>query len=302
MRNPYQRIIRGNVIQDGHIDTHKKFDQLLEGIDLRGKTFLDVGCNLGEMCYLASQRGASYIMGIDIDYTEEAREMNPDISFLNVPGEKARGNYDVVVASAMFHYITDHDKFLNQLARVANEVVSIDVWITEGSDLAFRLSTRDLFIPTKPAFEFLARKYFDEIKEAGKAISPDGSHRVIYHLSKPNPKPAEAVLIFGKSKTGKTTKARNMFDHDHLQLDQIFIEWRIFVEQSLEMSVSDFVDRSQDNEDYFEYHRKFIDKWLSFRINIDVVIEGYDMIYEKYRDMVKQILKEQKWKTKEIHL
>ncbi len=42
-------------------------EPLFSGIDFKGKTFIDVGCNSGQYCLLAKQKGARKVRGIDVN-------------------------------------------------------------------------------------------------------------------------------------------------------------------------------------------------------------------------------------------
>lgn len=301
--NPYQRIIRNSkIIQEGHIDTQEKFKQLFDGVDIKGKTIVDIGCNLGEMCRIAKDNGAIPV-GFDIEreYILQARQLNNDIEFAVSKAENIKGEYDIAICSAMFHYIKDHDKFFDRLSKISN-FVTMDVWIDSSDEAKFVLTNRGLFIPTKSAFLSIVSKYFNKITEKNQAISPDGSYRVIYNLEEPKREKPNAIIIYGKGGTGKTTIARDMIDYEHLQLDEIFVEWKV-IKQSIQLSVEYFYQlvRGEIYNEYIEYHKNYIKKWLEHRFGCGVVIEGFDMLDENYRNMVKNLLKE-KWNIKEISL
>ena len=298
---PYQRIIRDKkLIQKGNIDTYMKFDQLFKGVDVAKKWVLDVGCNTAEMGRIAKGKGAAYYCGIDArrDFITEAKKVNQDLSLRVGRAEDVAGKYDIIIASAMFHYITDHHKFFNQLARVGKLVV-MDAWLSDSKENGFFKTERNLFIPSESAFLFIAGQYFKTIKKVGPALAPDSSKRFVFHLSEPKPKKAKAVLIYGKSGAGKTTAARDMFDFNHLQLDQVFVDYLISTFRGgypKITSVSDFVDGMETHKErYLKRHADHIKNWLSSRINRDIVIEGYDMIKYDYRKMVVDIIKPLGW-------
>src|SRR3990167_4908494 len=120
MLNPYQKIIKDGVeIQAGDMDTPLKFQHLIRGVDLKGKRILDAGCNLGMMCQLAMEHGAVDALGIDInlDYIEQARGLFPGLRFLCLPVEQLYGSYDIIIASALLHYVKDLDAVLKTFAR-----------------------------------------------------------------------------------------------------------------------------------------------------------------------------------------
>lgn len=316
--NPYQRIEReGKLVQRGHIDTRKKFEQLLNGVSLEGKRVLDVGCNLGEMMVLAKSAGADFVRGIDKDreYIRQARELNPGLVFDVGRAENCVGPWDVIIASAMLHYC-DLPAALDQFARCA-QLVICDVWVDiqagRGSCMVYN-DERGLLVPSMALFERLAGQRFGSVKEKGPALSPDGSVRRIYHLSEPKPKAAKCLIVGGVSHSGKTTMGRELVAgerFEHLQLDEIFLDWRISREKRAEFSVSDFVRQVQaENEkyiacgvdkgshrfhEYLEFHHDYIFKWLGSRMCRDVIIEGYDLLHSNYRVMVENLARELHW-------
>ena len=50
----------------GKVPTHLR-EPLFERINFKGKTFLDIGCNSGQYCFMAKKQGAKEVIGIDID-------------------------------------------------------------------------------------------------------------------------------------------------------------------------------------------------------------------------------------------
>ncbi len=60
-KKPYQGI--GNVKGVRETDWRCEFMKFPK--DFEGKSVLDIGCNLGAMCYVAKQRGAGRVIGID---------------------------------------------------------------------------------------------------------------------------------------------------------------------------------------------------------------------------------------------
>jgi SAM-dependent methyltransferase len=302
--NPYQRIVReGTKIQQGQIDTPEKFRQLTQGIDLKGKRVLDVGCNLGMMCRLARDAGASYVLGIDRsrDFVEQARAIWPDGKFVVKNANAATGYWNVVLASAVFHHIPDQRGFLARMARIT-KLLLMDVWLypNDGAAAIF-LAERGHWVPNRAAFRHMAGQHFGKVEEKGRALSPNKTERFIFHLSEPKPKPLSAVLVYGPGGAGKSTLAKSMLEHACLSLDQVFLSWKVFTNKAT-MSVRRFVDGvwgSDLEAKYLAHHRRYLKRWLASRQGCDVVIEGYDMTREGYREMVRGLLSELGWKTVE---
>jgi len=287
--NPYQRIIiDGKQIQRGEFgDTTKKFRQLVQGVDLTGKTVLDVGCNLGMMCNLSKQCGA-IPRGIDISplYVSQARSLFPDIPFAPGQSTNISGKYDIIIASAMLHYVTDLDKAFRGFARCANQVLC-DVWLNDSPDNVFTLSHRGLYIPSRSAFLGIAGKHFSKIEEKGPAETPDGSTRFIFQLSKPNVAKPKAVIIYGDGDTGKTTIAHTYFGYDIIHTDNIFHTYKI-QNISTDWSIKNFHQLVRGNllAQYYKFSLDLICQWLGGLRGKDIVIEGYDLGDADYRGRV----------------
>ncbi len=299
----YQRIIRdGEVVQPGDIDTVQKFEQLTAGLTLQGKTLLDVGCNCGEMVQLAAERGAD-AAGIDKnrEFIHQARQLNPGLRFSVRTADRATGQWDIVLASALFHYITDYRAFFRRMAQIERETLVMDVWLARGEEVALKWIGRNRFVPTSAGFFTMAAPWFDSIENLGPALSPDSSERWVFRLSDPNPEPINAEIVYGPGGAGKTTYALELVDYEMLQLDSLFHRWYRAKRMSSFLSVAAFVNgvhkRNNPAEilEYHEFHRTYIRKWLERRRGFNVVIEGYDMCWESYRRMVMDILQELGW-------
>lgn len=305
--NPYQRIIReGVVLQPGSVDTYRVFTDLTTGLDLHGKTVIDVGCNLGEMCRLAASHGAS-VLGVDCnpDYIRDAIRLNPNLPFWVATGERVFGNYDIAIAiaSSVFQYVGDQTTFLQQMARISRTLV-MSLWTTETDPAPVMTwsTTRRLWVPSTSAFTSTASRFWGQIEWVGSTASPDGTPRRVVRLSLPTAAPAKAIILYGPSHSGKTTRACDLarVGYEHLELDSLFISYWMNGHRDLNFSVSDFVDAvwarndPAEVQEYLDFHSRLISDWLRTRVNLDVVVEGYDPIYPQYREMLREVLRE--WK------
>lgn len=174
-----------------------------------------------------------------------------------------------------------------------------------------RFSDRGLLVPNYWAWASFQKRYFSECKSSGRSLSPDNSVRHLFRLSGPIKTPAKAVLLYGKSGTGKTSRGRDLVNgkgYEHLQLDSIFLDWHYEIESHIPMSVSDFVDSIWSGDSFYEnttpawrqkiyldYYRRYLDRWLGARQNLNVVIDGYDPIYPEFRAMLHAALNENGW-------
>jgi SAM-dependent methyltransferase len=306
MRNKYQRIIRdGKELQPGSIDTHLKFNQLTRGINFKGEKVIDLGCNLGEMCRLSKEKGAKVVVGIDrtIDFIRDARKLNPEIKFIVGDETKINGKNNIVIASAMFHYVKDHDRFFKQIAK-SSKLLLIDVWLSPLKGNLFELSKRGLYIPTRDAFEHIVGKYFNKIEMIEESLSPDNSSRFIYRISKPNKIKSKAIILHGVSESGKTTLAKEYqsIGYHHLSLDLIFMAFykNKGKELNIPYSVRNFIDNMNKNveNEYYEFLERYVKRWLSDKIGHDIVIEGYSK--KNIRDKIKKTLDQ--WSIEELKL
>ena len=55
------------LLADGHEDMRDGCPRDLSIVDFQGKTVLDIGCNFGFYSFLAKQKGAGEVVGVDID-------------------------------------------------------------------------------------------------------------------------------------------------------------------------------------------------------------------------------------------
>lgn len=287
--NPYQRIeIDGELIQKGEFgDTTKKFQQLVGDVSLEGKTVLDVGCNLGMMCHLATQAGA-VTKGIDISplYIKQAQSLFPDLHFECGQATDLNGHYDIIIASAMLHYVKDLDAAFSGFARCADQVLC-DVWLNDSPDPVFTLSHRGIYIPSMSAFLRIVNKYFSDVKYLGPVLTPDISKRYGFQFSAPKSTRPKAVVIYGESDSGKTTLSHTYFGYQLIHTDNIFHTYKI-QNLPLDWSVAHFqgIIRGYHLTHYFDFSIGLIRQWLSGLKGKDIVLEGYDLGDEGYRNRV----------------
>jgi len=297
----YQKIVKdGVVIQEGMIDTQTKFEQLTPNIDFTDKTVLDIGCNTGMLGYLALQAGARQVTGIDTDIStiEQARKIFPELIFRCEQAEEVHGNYDIIIASGMLHYIKDLDTLFELFARCAKQVIC-DLWINESVDNIFTSTYRNIYIPSVPAFAGITRKHFSCVQDLGPTISPDNSNRHVFHLSGPTPSIPEAILISGEGGTGKTTLAQTYFNHKHLMTDNLSATWRNDCTRDANklFSAAYYSDlvRGHLIQEYLDFFINTLDQWLSRCINRDIIIEGYELSFFDFKIRAAQLLRDLGW-------
>lgn len=126
----------------------------LEEIDFKGKTVLDIGCNLGYLCRWAAAQGARRVVGVDriADLTYQVAnwlgDWQTDYLVLRLPEEVGEiffssgiEKFDIVIAAAVVKHVGGLAPWLRDLCR--------DLFIFEGhgtiSSEAYAPQLRDLF-------------------------------------------------------------------------------------------------------------------------------------------------------------
>lgn len=92
------------------------------------KRILDLGCGYGENDRYYKEKGASYVLGIDISkhMIEIANKENKidGIDFKIMPMEdisKIDSTFDIVISSLAFHYVEDYEKLIENISNLLND-------------------------------------------------------------------------------------------------------------------------------------------------------------------------------------
>ena len=96
--------------------------------DVKGKKILDLGCGYGENDKYYKEKGAEYVLGIDISkhMIDEANKENKvdGVEFKVLPMEDISTlgkTFDMVISSLAFHYIKDFDKLVKDIYDILND-------------------------------------------------------------------------------------------------------------------------------------------------------------------------------------
>jgi len=114
----------------GASDSYSKLGRL-DLPNLKGKSFLDVGCNEGFFCGVAHYAGAARVVGIDIniDFIERAKQRFPAINFECLSWEDDLtkfGNFDVILLASAIHYADDQPGLIRKLlSRLSNRGILV---------------------------------------------------------------------------------------------------------------------------------------------------------------------------------
>lgn len=118
----------------GKVPTHAR-GPLFDAIDFKGKTFLDIGCNSGQYCFLAKERGAKRAVGIDINGKRiaQARTLaeneNYDVTFLEqgIFEVDTAEQFDIVFCLAVLTEISDIFGAIKKLTELIGERALIEL-------------------------------------------------------------------------------------------------------------------------------------------------------------------------------
>jgi 2-polyprenyl-3-methyl-5-hydroxy-6-metoxy-1,4-benzoquinol methylase len=131
---PYQTI--GTVKGTRNTDLRCKFMGLPNSF--KGKSVLDIGCNLGAMCYVAKDRGADRVVGIDkssvlLDTSSDIFSKHKyDISLINYDLNErgfeplleilGKEKFDYVFALSIYHHVSNRDVLWKIINHYCNDV------------------------------------------------------------------------------------------------------------------------------------------------------------------------------------
>jgi SAM-dependent methyltransferase len=128
----YQKIELSNgIVTPGNVSVNNRL-KYFNKIDVKNKSFLDIGCNSGGYCLWAKKNGADEVLGYDINEKriEQAQKLSEieklkityiKDSIFNIPADK---KYDVVFCISVLTEISD---FFGALSIIKNTVGGIAI-------------------------------------------------------------------------------------------------------------------------------------------------------------------------------
>ncbi len=222
----YQSFTKG----EGSSDSFGKLEAI-KMPDLKGKRFLDLGCNEGFFCNHAVSEGATRVVGIDkVERSvNDARERTPEAEFICSDWEDYNPNekFDVIILLSAFHYAKSPSDLLRKIHGL---LAKGGVFIFEGG-IVENLQTRmwkpvtrgvgTVLYPTRALWERVLLKDFAFRRHANSvAQKGDPLPRAVYHCYK---KLSNWTLVSGKGGTGKSTYAYNMDAASVIKLDWLLV-------------------------------------------------------------------------------
>jgi SAM-dependent methyltransferase len=192
----------------------RKLERINLPQDLSGKSVLDIGCNEGFFCAEAHRRGATNVVGIDIqrpalEFARSRYGSLPGVSFeerrwTDLP----RGPFDVVLWLSAMHYELDPARIFSLIKRelAPNGLFILECGVYPVRDIPMmvpfpRPNDRPIY-PTHPALRNMLSGWSCREVAAGEKVPGDDTPRHVFHC---RPALPTVMLVVGNSESGKST-------------------------------------------------------------------------------------------------
>lgn len=237
-------------------NSFNKLERLRLPKDMKGKRFLDIGCNEGFFCNVAAERGAQ-VIGIDfygpaLNFARE-RYKHPSIDFrLQKWDVLPEGPFDYVLWSSSMHYELDPARVLREICqRLSPEgVLILECGIVNGLSREMVRVNRHSDARWYPTLEFLTEELLGSMFAFRQIAWPeltegDPIPRSVYHCRRRLP---IVALLRGSTGQGKSTFASKLkpVATKSIMLDLFF--YRIYVAKFHKTPIDQFV-RDNFNKD-----------------------------------------------------
>ena len=183
---------------------------------LKGKRFIDLGCNEGYFCGYAWFDGAAESIGIDRSEQAigRARARFPECRFLAQSWEQLPdGKFDVILLASALHYAADQELLLHQLMDKLNQdgvlVLEIGIVTSDKSEwVSVKRSIDERLFPTRYKLMEVLAPYAWKIVSRSVAQAGDPIGRFVVHVRPMRP---FVYLMLENPGSGKSTIARTLF-------------------------------------------------------------------------------------------
>jgi len=184
--------------------------------DLRGKRFLDVGCNEGFFCGFALFDGAAESVGIDrsAEAIQRARLRFPQCRFLQHSWDQLpEGKFDVILLASALHYAADQEALIHELMERLDTggILVLEAGIAPGGGEKWVNVQRGIderLFPTRGKLARVLDPYAWKIIGYSVPQSGDPVPRYVVHVSQARP---FAYLLMSHPASGKSTISRRLF-------------------------------------------------------------------------------------------
>ncbi len=183
---------------------------------LKGKRFIDLGCNEGYFCGYAWFDGAAESIGIDRSEQAitRARARFPECHFLAQSWENLPdGKFDVILLASALHYAADQEAMLHGLMEKLNQdgllVLEIGIVTSDKNEwVKVKRSIDERLFPTRYKLMEILAPYAWKIVSRSVAQAGDPVGRFVVHVRPMRP---FAYLMLENPGAGKSTIARTLF-------------------------------------------------------------------------------------------
>lgn len=272
---------------------------------LKGKRFLDVGCNEGFFCGYALFDGATRVVGIDSSATAIGRAALrfPGAVFLQQSWESLpEGPFDVIILLSALHYAEDQTALIHRLmASLADDgLLILELGMAPGTEDEWVRVRRDIderAFPTRKKLGNELKDYAWKLIGHSVAQAGDPLPRYVVHVRKLKP---YAWLLMQDPGSGKSTIGRRMFgitsgvpiisgDHTYLQVFEgqhpVSDKLRALINEEFTPACIDRLTRRLMEEGLAE---EIVALWASRAGFRDFALDSY--VPEAYRQQIKDAL------------
>jgi SAM-dependent methyltransferase len=197
-------------------DSNRKLQRIGLPMNLQGKRVLDIGCCEGFFCAVARERGASRVVGIDIEEGALAFAVNKygnqGIEFKKLHWrDLPDGPFDIVLWLSAIHYERDPLSIFRKIDRILSRdgLLILECGVVNAPGKVLLPVGRPNDMPSYPTSDFLEdqlrRAGFNfQLAAPGEVTPGDRVPRFVYHCRMRIP---TVLIIRGPSRTGKSSFA-----------------------------------------------------------------------------------------------
>lgn len=205
--------------EKGDSNSSEKLNTLAFPAHLNGKSFLDIGCNEGYFCIAAHERGASPVIGIDVNsnFITKARNRAPFIDYRQQSWDVLpSGPFDVILMSSALHYAKEPERLLSSIHNILSED---GLFILEAGVLADSVAGNKGWSEIKrgpdvvlfPNWALMMESLLSNfaVRVVGRSVRQSGDpvSRFVFHCQKLRP---IVLMCSGRSGAGKTTVSQEL--------------------------------------------------------------------------------------------